>query len=244
MRPLRMRLDLARWRATLDPARWRARLLLGPAALLAALPLPLAAQDAISWLQAGLALDGLETVTAGKWHPEGGAIHATDPLTLWQTGPDAPLLAVPDAPARIVGLIHSEVYGDAVDRRGAALVLVWSHATVQCGVDLSTIGVDTGLAGFLTPADVAALDAYGQAHRDLYDGPYAEQIDSLYPGPFLADLPGGLSFPVSGSGWGDGSYPVASLYDADGNMVALYAQFITAEGRDWTLPPPCEDAAK
>jgi hypothetical protein len=31
---------------------------------------------------------------------------------------------------------------------------------------------------------------------------------------------------------------VASLHDADGNMVALYTQFITG-GDDWLLPEPC-----
>ncbi|MBF9044778.1 DUF4241 domain-containing protein [Rhodobacterales bacterium HKCCE4037] len=210
------------------------------AAALALCATPLAAQDALTWLETGI---GLETVRveAGIWHPVGGAIHATDPLTLWQTGPEAETITVPDTPARVVGLRRDEPYGDTVDPRGAVLALIWSDADVLCGEDLATIGVDTGLAGFMTPADVRALDAYAEQHRDLYDGVYADQIDTLYPGPFLTDLPGGIAFPVSGSGWGDGGYPVASLIDADGNMVALYTQFMGAEGEEWLLPPPCTD---
>jgi hypothetical protein len=175
---------------------------------------------------------------ADMWHPRGGEIFATDPLTLWQTGSDVETLSVPDAPAQVIGLLERD------QGRAAAMALIWSDADVACGEDLSTIGVDTGLAGFLTPADVIALDAYAARHRDLYDGTYAEQLDAAVPTiPFVVTLPDGTRFPVSGSGWGDGGYPVASLYDAAGNMVALYTQFIGGT-EEWLLPQPCANPTR
>ncbi len=102
---------------------------------------PVAAQDAITWLQEGVGLS-TRVMSAGSWTPAGGWVYATDPLTLWQTGPAATLIAVPAAPARVIGLIDRE-YG-----RSTLMALVWSDAPVVCGEDLGTIGVDTGLAGF------------------------------------------------------------------------------------------------
>lgn len=202
---------------------------------LAAAPLPASVSadaNAIGWLLSGATPDA-RVIEAGDWAEKGGEVLAIDPLTLF--GAQAVPISVPARSARVVGILEN----DAFDPRVAFLVLVWSDAPVVCGEDLATIGVDTGLAGFAAPADIDALNAYADDHAgDLYDGPYAEQIDTLYPGPFLATLPDGTAFPLSGSGYGDGGYPVASLYDADGAMVALYAQFIT-NGDEWHLPPLC-----
>ncbi len=200
------------------------------ALLLCAGPAP---AETLDWLRAGI---GFETRVneAGRWAVPGGALYAADPLTLFGTEGDT--IAVPESPARLVGLHETEFEG-----RTAVMALIWSDAVPVCGKDLTTIGVDTGLAGFLPPSAVKALDAYAvEFGGDLYRGTYAEQIDRLYPGPFLADLPDGTRFPVSGSGWGDGGYPVASLYSADGEMVALYAQFITGEDTGWLLPGACD----
>ncbi|WP_146199894.1 hypothetical protein [Roseicyclus mahoneyensis] len=197
---------------------------------------PVAAQDAIAWLQEGVGLS-TRVMSPGEWTPAGGLVHATDPLTLWQTGPDATLITVPEAPARVIGLIDRE-YG-----RSILMALVWSDAPVVCGEDLGTIGVDTGLAGFLTPADVAALEAYADPSLGTYHGTYADQLEAEAPTvPLIAELPDGSRFPVSGSGWGDGGYPVASLRDASGAMVAVYAQFDTGTD-DWLLPVSCGQAS-
>lgn len=211
-----------------------AKLLLAPFAFVAG-AVPLAAEGAHEWMSARIGLE-IRAVDAGAWHPVGGQVFATDPLTLLQTGPDVATLTVPDAPARILGYLEPE------QGRAAVMALIWSDADVVCGEDLTTIGVDTGLAGFLTPSDVAALDVYADPSLGTYHGTYAEQLDAAVPTiPFIAVLPDGTRFPVSGSGWGDGGYPVASLLDAGGNMVALYAQFIGGT-EDWMLPPPCADA--
>lgn len=190
----------------------------------------------MTWLRDGLYYP-THVVDAGDWSAPGGQIFATDPLTLWATEGDP--IAVPTTPAEVIGLIWIDG-----DRRTGALQLVWSNESVVCGTEyVAVIGVDTGLAAFITPAEVAALHRYGLSYDgNLYDGPLADQIDQIYPGPFLTDLPHDLRFPISGSGWGDGGYPVSALYDANGNMVSLYAQFIAAEGREWTLPPPCANA--
>ncbi len=202
------------------------------AALVATVSPALADPGAVDWLRGNLNIP-THLHDGGVWEETGGAVLAVDPLTLF--GADAGPIAVPRQPARIVGIRET----NGTDPRTAFLVLVWSDAPVVCGEDLATIGVDTGLAAFLAPRDVAALNAYGAAYGgDLYAGPFAADIDKRYPGPYLAQLPDGTAFPLSGSGWGDGGYPVASLQSADGNMVALYAQFIT-DGADWLLPAPC-----
>lgn len=205
---------------------------------------PVAAEDAVTWLQDGI---GIETriVEAGTWHPVGGQLHATDPLTLFQTAPHVSPLAVPDAPAAVIGLHHDAVFGDVTEPRNAALVLVWSDAPVICGEDLATIAVDSGLAAFITPDEVDALhwyeDRYGPSYVRVVPGPLQRQIETASPGPFITDVPRDLHFPISGAGWGDGAYPVVSLLDAEGNMVALYTQFIT-DGENWFMPPPCPDS--
>ena len=192
----------------------------------------LADTGAVDWLRQHLDF-ATHLHDGGVWRERGGAVLAVDPLTLYGAEDDP--IAVPRQPARILGIRET----NGTDPRTAFLVLLWSDKPVVCGEDLTTIGVDTGLAAFLAPDDVAALDSYGQAYGgDLYAGPYADAIDAAYPGPFLAQLPDGTAFPLSGSAWGDGGYPAASLRAEDGSMVALYAQFIT-DGTGWALPPAC-----
>jgi hypothetical protein len=208
------------------------RALLQPAAVLAAFTSTAHAQDATTWLRQGIGI-ATDLHVSDMWHPRGGQLYATDPLTLWQT--EGETLSVPNRPARLIGLLERD------QGRAALMALIWSNADVVCGEDLSTIGVDTGLAGFLTPANVRALNAYADPSMGTYHGTYAEQLDAAIPTiPFIARLPSGATFPVSGSGWGDGGYPVASLYDAQGNMVALYTQFIGGS-EDWLLPPSCSN---
>lgn len=174
----------------------------------------------------------INLVPSTLWYPQGGQIYATDPLTLNLSG----LIAVPEAPARVLGFMDQET------GRTAALALLWDTSPVVCGHDLGTVGVDTGLAAFLTPTDLSALLLYSEAYGDdLYSSPVGAQLDATVPTiPTFVSLPDGTRFPVSGTGWGDGGYPVASLHDADGTMVALYAQFMGGT-EDWLLPTPCTD---
>jgi len=205
--------------------------------VLLALPFAAAAEpDARTWFTENLSIP-TRAETSGAWHPMGGRLHATDPLTLW--GVDGPPLPVPDQTAEMFILYATESGEDSV----GLFALIWSNAPVACGEDLGSVPVDTGLAGFLTPDDVTALERYGQRYGDnLYDGPYAEQIEKNWSGPFLAELPGGTHFPITSSGWGDGFYPVFGLLDQDGEMIALYMQFIT-DGQEWLVPPVCDGAS-
>lgn len=202
-------------------------------AVIALMPGLAQAESALDWLVArsAPALVG----EAGFWTTASGTVLAVDPLTLF--GAETPIKDLPTTQASVHGFYPLTDPG-----RTGVMALVWSDAPVVCGEDVATIGVDTGLAAFMSPADIAALHAYEDKWDDLYAGPYAEQIDASYPGPTLIDLPGGSGFPLSGSGWGDGGYPVATLKDASGRVTALYTQFITAEGEDWLLPPPCADS--
>lgn len=152
----------------------RARTCLCGAALAATLAAPPAScEDALTWLQGGI---GIETTLhrGGTWTPTGGIVHATDVLTLRQARRDP--LTVPERPADLLGLLETE------QGRTAAMLLQWSGGDVACGVDLGTVGIDTGLAGFLTVENVTALERYGRAHGGhLYVGPYAEQLDRAMP---------------------------------------------------------------
>ena len=96
----------------------------------------------------------------------------------------------------------------------------------------------------MAPEDVADLRGhlteYGQDDLAL---PLTRLVERAFPGPVLVDLvdraerDGG--FAVMSSGWGDGGYPVSALQDADRNMIALFVQFIRAEGDDWIAPSDC-----
>ena len=189
-----------------------------------------AEQDFGQWAQTNLGL-GTDFSYAGQWVANDGHVFGIDPLTLF--GANRAPISVPTTEAAVIGLNQADP-----DERTAILALVWSDAPFVCGQDAGFIGVDTGLAAFATASEIAALEKYARDHGDLYAGTYAEQIDNLYPGPFLAELPDGTRLPLSGSGWGDGGYPVTALFDADGDMIALFAQFITA-GDDWLTPPTC-----
>ncbi|WP_373636719.1 hypothetical protein [Yoonia sp. BS5-3] len=194
--------------------------------------MPANAESALEWLTTRSA--PAIVAEAGTWTTPSGIAYAIDPLTLF--GGDNPIADLPQTAATIVGFHPLDVTD-----RVSLMALIWSDQPVLCGDDVATIGVDTGLAAFVGPSDLPVLENYGAQWETLYAGPYAEQIDAFYPGPILIDLPGASGFPLSGSGWGDGGYPVATLKDAEGRVTALYTQFITAEGEDWLLPSPCAD---
>ncbi|MEX3015682.1 hypothetical protein [Gymnodinialimonas hymeniacidonis] len=191
------------------------------------------AKNALAWLQDGIAMP-TTLYEAGTWRVPGGVIFPTDPLGLWQAF-EEPGIRVPTDAARIVGLLEES------QDRTAILAFIWSHAPVFGGDDVCTIASVCGLAGFLTPEDVDAVQTYGDPEGTPYHGMYKDQLDAKLPTPpTLVSLPAGNRFPISGSGWGNGKYPVASLTDADGTMLALYTQFIGG-GENWLLPPVRED---
>lgn len=190
---------------------------------------PAMAQDALSWMRAQTP-PGSTLTNAGSWAAPTGRLYATDPLTLGQT---STALNVPTTTAQVLGLVEPD------QGRTASLALVWSDAPIVCGDDLGWIGVDSGLAGFLTPKAVAAVEKIARIHGNSYAGDYAEQLETKTPTPAtIIDLPG-ARFPVAGSGWGDGGYPVIALYGAEHDIIALITIFIP-KGDAWPLPPSCD----
>ncbi len=215
--------------------RWTA----GLAAL--ALALPAAAETAprgkgaVAWLRdhTGHALDVQEV---GPVVIAPGGVIVADPLT-YSANPDWPILATPEGPAQFVVALEAD------SGRVSKAMLVFSDAPVLCGHDETTVGVDTGLAAFLDRPAAAALEADSLAlgpDRNIYDDWFHALIGETHVVKEMVPLPSGVRFPMMSSGWGDGGYPVASLSDAEGRMVALYVDFMgrNDEG-EWLLPPEC-----
>lgn len=150
-------------------------------------------------------------------------------------------IATPAGPARFVVAIDK-----AQDGRPSKAMLVFSDAPVACGQDVATVGIDSGLAAFFDRATLKAVNHDGAAlgpGKDIYNDWFYALIGDkpVVAGP--VPLPSGAVVPMVSSGWGDGAYPVATLNDANGQIVAVYADFM---GRDdegtWLLPPPCPGA--
>lgn len=206
-----------------------------------ALALPAGAETAprgdgaIAWLRdrTGHALD-IRTIGPVAIAP--GGVIVVDPLT-YSTGYGWPFLPVPEGPAQFVVALETG-YG-----RVSKAMLVFSDAPVSCGHEEAAVGVDTGLAAFLDRPAAEALEADALAlgpGRDIYNDWFHDLIGETPVVKEMVPLPSGIRFPMMSSGWGDGGYPVASLSDAEGRMVALYVDFMgmDEDGR-WLLPPEC-----
>ncbi len=205
------------------------------AALILPAPLAGATPPAIDWLISQTARP-LDLRKVGSYTPNGPLI-GVDPLT-YVADYKWPYADVPAGPATFYALIDRE------DGRVSKAVLVFSGTAPTCGADLATIPVDTGTGAFLDRDTAAELDALGaklaDQGKDLYNDFLMEKMgDSSDYADFIT-LPQGHRFPIFGTGWGDGRYPVASLTDGAGQVIALYADFMGADEKGtWLLPPPC-----
>ena len=191
---------------------------------------------AAAWLAQNTATP-LELRSAGSYTVSGGAIIVADPLT-YAPHPNWVWIKVHDGKARLYLMIDPET-----DRVSKA-ALVFSDAAPVCGHDEATVGVDTGLAAFLNRADATELDTTGNefadAGKDIYNDWFHERISHASFRGKVLPLPKGGKVAMTTTGWGDGGYPVASLSDANGKIVAVYADFMgrNAEGT-WLLPKEC-----
>lgn len=211
-----------------------------PAGLAAlALALPAAAEPAppgaVAWLRdhTGHTLD-VQAIGPVAIAP--GGVIVVDPLT-YSGSSDWPFLSIPEGQAQFVVAL------DAKSGRVSKAMLVFSDAPVTCGHDEATVPVDTGLAAFLDRPTAAALDADALAlgpDKDIYNDWFHALIGETHVVKEMVPLPSGIRFPMMSSGWGDGGYPVASLSDAEGRMVALYVDFMGMNDKgEWLLPPEC-----
>ncbi len=122
---------------------------------------------------------------------------------------------------------------------------MFSDAAPVCGFDVATIPVDSGVAAFVddkTAAQLSALsDSFHAQGKNIYDDFFAAEVGHLGSFAQMTTLPDGGTFPIFTSGWGDGSYPVATLVDADEKTVAVYVDFMgrNAAG-EWLLPQTCD----
>lgn len=198
------------------------------------------AQQVVDWL---VAQSGgpREVRQVARFTPDSPKILGADPLTY---DPDYPFdfIAVPPGPAEVIALM------EPVEGRVALAAMIFADGAPVCGDEAGAIWVDSGTASFLTPATAAKLDAmrkdYDQRKLNLYDDYFAapaQMGDHVFAR--MLTLPDGTAFPGFSSGWGDGAYPVVSLYDSRGQMLALYADFIgNDQTEDYILPPPCQTA--
>ena len=198
------------------------------------------AQQVADWL---VAQSGgpREVRQVGSFTPDSPKILGADPLTYDSSYP-FDFLPVPPGPAKVVALL------EPVEGRVALAALIFAEGTPACGSEDGGIWVDSGTAAFLTPQTAAKLDALRKDfHRrklNPYDDYFADPRqmgDSVFAR--ILTLPDGTGFPGFSSGWGDGGYPVIRLYDAEGRMLALYADFIGNDQREgYIIPPPCPAA--
>ena len=174
--------------------------------------------------------------TVGPYAVPSGAILAVDPLT-YGPAPEWHQIVVPKGEAEVMVALDPET------GHVSKALMVFSDASVACGHDETSIPVDTGLAAFLDLGSAAALTMEGERlgpEADIYNNWFAAQIDDKPVVRDMVSLPSGHRFPMTSTGWGDGVYPVASLRDAEGTLIAVYTDFMgrDAEGT-WLLPQEC-----
>jgi hypothetical protein len=197
---------------------------------------PLDDIGALAWVRSmtgfPLEMRAIGTVTIAP-----GGVIVADPLTFFSAA-GSPAIPAPAGSAQFIVAL------DAETGRVSKALLVFSAAPVACGRDEATVGVDTGLAAFLDQPTALALANLAQAvspDRNIYDDWFNRFIGASQVVADLVPLPSGESVPMMSSGWGDGGYPVASLSDAEGRMVAVYADFMGInEDGDWLLPQECD----
>lgn len=206
------------------------------AALLGLLAAPASGQSAVDWLaqntETPLNIKGIDQITLAP-----GGLIVTDAL-IADSFDAYTRLDTPAGPARFV-----VAFDPAIDARVSKAMLVFSDAAVVCGHDAASVGIDTGLAAFFDRPRLDALlkdaEALGPG-KDIYTDWFQAIIGQINVVAQMVPLPSGASIPMTSTGYGDGGYPVATLSDASGQIVAVYVDFM---GRDdagtWLLPPEC-----
>ncbi|TRW99173.1 DUF4241 domain-containing protein [Paracoccus sp. M683] len=217
---------------------------LAPRSVLAAATLALLCLPVASW--AGPVVDWFldiggeprKVVSVGSFTPEGPRIIGADPLT-YDADYNLPFMPVPQRQAEFVVLLEPD------EGAVALAALIFSDMKPACGEEGGTMLVASGTGAFLSEQTANAISAmaedYGRRDLNLYDNFFADP-DQMGDQVFyrLLSLPDGTRFPAVATGWGDGAYPVARLFDDQGQVIAIYADFIGSEKiQDWILPPAC-----
>ncbi|MEL7262060.1 MAG: DUF4241 domain-containing protein [Pseudomonadota bacterium] len=168
----------------------------------------------------------------GAFDTPEGKCAMIDPLVFAQP-PD--WISIPTEGAQLVA------FRDVVDGRNSKLALIFPGGTVAGGAEAGVCLVDAGMASVFTPATHAAMDRFIDAlpeGANPYDDYFSTYDDPAGGEHKIVALPDGTPVPYIHSGWGDGAYPVFTLTDVAGVVIAVYTDFMgTNDDGDWLLPP-------
>ena len=184
-----------------------------------------------AWIVAQTEAD-LEVTEVGALPTPEGLVSMIDPLVFAQP-PN--FVQVPNDNGRIA------VFFDRKERRNSKLALIFSDETVAGGDDVGVCAVDAGMASIFTPATHRAMTKFvneGGDHFNIYDEYFMEFDEPDGGERKIVSLPDGTPVPYIHSGWGDGGYPVFTLNDVNGRVVAIYTDFLGKDERGAWLTPP------
>ncbi|MEM9344094.1 MAG: DUF4241 domain-containing protein [Pseudomonadota bacterium] len=187
---------------------------------------------AVDWIIAACAAP-LMAHEVGTLDTSSGQLAMIDPLVFWVSFEES-AFKVPKTGGRIV------VLEDTRARLNSKMVIVFADGDVEGGADVATLLVDAGMGSLFTRDTYDAMKAWVEGLE--YD-PYTtlfEEHDNVPPGGErkIVPLPDGTPVPYVHTGYGDGGYPVFTLTDAEGAVVAAYADFMGCdEAGKWLAPP-------
>ena len=176
----------------------------------------------------------LDATEVGRLEIAGGNIALLDPLFFSQPMEDAQI-PVPDGAADIV------IFHDRDEGRNSKLAVIFADAPVQGGTEAATCFIETGMASVFTASSHAAMNDFLEVlgpDKNLYDDYFCKFDSEGSVERKMAQLPDGTPVPYAHTGWGDGAYPVFTLTDATGTLLAVYCDFMGCnDDGDWLTPP-------
>lgn len=188
-------------------------------------------QTVRDWI-VGQTAAALEITEVGAFATPQGQLVLLDPLVLAQS-PE--WIDVPVRGGHIV------VFHDVQEGRNSKLAVIFSDDTVAGGADTGTLAVDAGLASVFTPDSYRNITTFFDTFdsgRDPYNDFFSTYDDPDGGERKIVPLPDGTPVPYIHSGWGDGAYPVNSLTNMAGDVIAVYVDFMGKnDAGDWLLPP-------
>lgn len=189
--------------------------------------------SAVDWI-ASETKNPLDICLVGQLDTSSGKVAFIDPLAFMQKFEDCAVVC-PTTGGKVIA------FHDAQNARNSKLAIVFSDATVAGGDDVATCIVDAGMASIFTTLTYAAQLDFANSlgpDQNMYDD-YFDRFDDPEGGERkMAKLPDGTPVPYVHSGWGDGGYPVFTLTDAQGNLCAVYTDFMGKnEAGEFLLPP-------
>lgn len=130
-----------------------------------------------------------------------------------------------------------QAYLSVAFREGQAALL--SDADELLVPPVPSFGAYTGTDhGLLAVHDAAVEDAVLATRADALDRSLWNTDFGLGYANELLDPTSGANIAISGSGWGDGGFPILATYDRDDSPVAVHIDFRVIEDREPDRPGP------